>query len=340
MVKTVYDIYNNIQQNSMLRIEQISHTDSIVYNTSEISVRAYETGMVFYVEITYDGQEFSYIAPDCENVHNLFVGLINKKITIDRITDVTIIVQGHDNKNIKCFNKLRAVILSAIGILVGLFSILMCLGGIGSVIFDETLDFSLMAVDIVFVMMILISISLVKYAILQSKYKRRIWMVIIGYVFIGFWSCPAILMMIEDYDKVNGYSVDTIGALAVMIIFTMFGVLILLFSKKTFIKKQMLLTRIPVLPDTVDADAIFRYMDKACNQGRLPFEEIISTGRYGYGCIDDCELDLFMKYSADKLSISIDDTLFFYELLTVLSKDILDNFDESNVAKYYYEENK
>lgn len=45
-MKTVYDIYNNIQLNSMLRIEQISHTDSIVYNTSEISVRVYEIGNI------------------------------------------------------------------------------------------------------------------------------------------------------------------------------------------------------------------------------------------------------------------------------------------------------
>lgn len=43
----------------------------------------------------------------------------------------------------------------------------------------------------------------------------------------------------------------------------------------------------------------------------VPF--YISTGREA-----DYELDLFMWYSADKLSIPIDETLFFDEPLTVL----------------------
>lgn len=52
---------------------------------------------------------------------------------------------------------------------------------IGSLLFDEKFDFSLMTVDLIFIAALLISISMVKYDVLQSKYKRRIWMVVVGY---------------------------------------------------------------------------------------------------------------------------------------------------------------
>lgn len=85
------------------------------------------------------------------------------------------------NKNVKHFSKAKTVILSAIGILIGLFSLMMCfILPIGSLLFDEKFDFSLMTVDLIFIAALLISISMVKYAVLQSKYKRRIWMVVVG----------------------------------------------------------------------------------------------------------------------------------------------------------------
>ena len=39
-------------------------------------------------------------------------------------------------------------------------------------------------------------------------------------------------MLIEDYDKANGYSIDTIGAFGVMLLGVLFGVVFLVFSKR------------------------------------------------------------------------------------------------------------
>lgn len=331
-MKTTYDIYNRLQQNSVVGIEYILDTHSIVYSTSEYSVKVYEVGEVFHGVIAYEGYEYPFMAPDCDNVYNLFISLYNKEISINRLSDIHIKLKGYSNKKIKRFSKVKAVILSVIGILMGLFSMIMCLTlPIGSLLFEETFHFDYIAEVPLFLAAFLISISLVKYAILQNKYKRRIWMVVIGYAMIGFFSCTSVLMLIEDYDKINGYSVDTIGALGVMLLFVLFGVAFLISGKREQREKSLQLIRIPVLPDTASADAIFRYMEEACSQGKLPIDEICSTGR-----VDDDELDLFMKYSADKLSIPIDRTLFFDELLTVLSKDIVDGYEDSNVAKYYY----
>lgn len=331
-MKTIYDIHNQLQQNSAAGIEYHSGTNSIAYSTPELSVRASENGSRFQIEFTYDGQAFSCIAPDCGNVYSLFAGLADQKISINRLSDIHVVIKGYDNKKTRSFSKPKAVILSAVGVLMGLFSLLMCLAvPIGSLLFDETFDWGLMPVNLVYIATLLIAVSLVKYAVLQNKYKRRIWMVIIGYAMTGFWSCTAALAMIEDYDKVCGYGADTIGSLVVMLIFALLGVLMLSLSKRKQEEKALMLVRIPTLPDTADADAIFRYMDEACSQGKLPFENISSADREA-----DCELDLFMRYSADQLSIPIDETLIFDELLTVLSKSITDAFDASNVAKYYY----
>lgn len=159
-------------------------------------------------------------------------------------------------------------------------------------------------------------------------------MVGIGYALIGFFSNTSSLMLIEDYDKANGYSIDTIGAFGVMLLGVLFGVVFLVFSKRNQGEKSLLLIRDAVLPDTADADAIFRYMEEVCSHDKLSIDELCSTGR-DYDDDDD-ELDLFMKYSADKMSIPIDKTLTFDEFLTALSKDIADSYENSNVAKYYY----
>ena len=68
-----------------------------------------------------------------------------------------------------------------------------------------------------------------------------------------------------------------------------------------------------------------------CIYGKVDFDEISSTGRNA-----DNEIDLFMRYCADRLSIPIDDTLLFEELLEILSESVIDRFDNSNVSKYYY----
>lgn len=333
-MKTIYDIYNRLYQSSVTGVEYMSDTNSIIYNTSEYSVKISEIGKVLHVVIAYEGYEYPFIAQDCDNVYNLLSGLYNKAISINRLSDIHIKLEGYSNKE-KCYSKVKAAILSIIGILMGLFGLTMCLAlPIGSLLFDEKFDFGLMTTDLFFIAMLLISISLVKYAVLQNKYKRRIWMVGIGYALIGFFSGISSLMLIEDYDKVNGYSIDTIGAFGVMLLFVLLGVVILIFSKRNQSEKSLLLIRKPVLPDTADADAIFRYMEEVCSQGKLPIDEICSTGRD----YDDYELDLFMKYSADMLSIPIDRTLCFDELMTVLSKDIVDIYGNSNVAKYYDDE--
>ena len=249
----------------MTGVEYISDTNSIIYNTSEYSVKVYEIGKVFHVVITYEGYEYPFTAPDCDNVYNLLSGLYNKEISINRLLDIYIKLKGYNNKKEKHYSKVKAAILSIIGILMGLFGLIMCLAlPIGSLLFDEKFDFGLMTVDFIFIATLLISISLVKYVVLQNKYKRRIWMVVVGYALI----------------------------------------------------------------------AIFRYMEEVCSHGKLPIDELCSTGR-DYDDDDD-ELDLFMKYSADKLSIPIDKTLTFDEFLTALSKDIADSYENSNVAKYYY----
>ena len=119
-----------------------------------------------------------------------------------------------------------------------------------------------------------------------------------------------------------------------MLLGVLFGVVFLVFSKRNQGEKSLLLIRDAVLPDTADADAIFRYMEEVCSHDKLSIDELCSTGR-DYDDDDD-ELDLFMKYSADKMSIPIDKTLTFDEFLTALSKDIADSYENSNVAKYYY----
>lgn len=331
-MKTTYDIYNRLHQSSVTGVEYISDTNSIIYSTSEYSVNVCEVGKVFHVVLTYEGYEYLFTAPSCDNVYNLLSGLDNNEISINRLSDIYIKLQGYSNINVKHFSKAKAVILSAIGILIGLFSLMMCfILPIGSLLFDEKFDFSLMTVDLIFIATLLISISMVKYAVLQSKYKRRIWMVVAGYALIGFFSCTSYVMLIEDYDKASGYSVDTIGAFGVMLLGVLFGVVFLIYSKRNKSEKSLLLIRNTVLPDTADADAIFCYMEKLCSHGKLPVDEIFSEEIY-----QDDELDLFMKYSADKLSIPIDKTLTFDEFLTALSKDIADRYENSNVAKYYY----
>ncbi len=334
-MKTTYDIYNRLHQSSMTGVEYISDTNSIIYNASEYSVKVYEIGKVFHVVIIYEGYEYPFTAPDCDNVYNLLSGLYNKEISINQLSDIYIKLKGYNNKKEKRYSKMKTAVLSVIGILMGLFSLMMCLAlPIGSLLFDEKFDFGLMTVDFIFIAILLISISLVKYAVLQNKYKRRIWMVGIGYALIGFFSNTSSLMLIEDYDKANGYSIDTIGAFGVMLLGVLFGVVFLVFSKRNQGEKSLLLIRDAVLPDTADADAIFRYMEEVCSHDKLSIDELCSTGR-DYDDDDD-ELDLFMKYSADKLSIPIDKTLTFDEFLTALSKDIADSYENSNVAKYYY----
>lgn len=331
-MKTTYDIYNQLQQDSVMGVEYISITDSIAYSTPELSVQACKNGKRLQVDLAYDGQTFCCTAPDCENVYHLFYDLANQKITVDRISEVSIILKGYHNKKTPRFSKLKAVILSVIGILLGIFSLMMCLAlPLGTMLFDEPFDWSLMAVNLIFAAALFIAFSLVKYAVLQHKYKRQIWMVITGYAMTGFWSSVAAMALIEDFDRTNGYSADTIGGLVVMAVFISVGVLMLVFSKRRQGEKTMTLYRIPTLPAISDADAIFHYMERACSQGKLPFETISSTGREA-----DHELELFMKYSADQLSIAIDETLLFDELLTALSQDAADSFENSNVAKYYY----
>lgn len=332
-MKTIHDIYNKLLQNAVTGIEYNPDIYSIVYSTSEYSVEVREVGKAFHAVITYEGYEYPFTAPDCNNVFNLLSGLYNKEISIDQLSDIHIKLKNYSNKKEKRYSKVKAVILSVIGILIGLFSLLMCTAlPIGSLLIDETVNFGYIAEIPLFLAGILISISLVKYAVLQNKYKRRIWMVALGYALIGFFSCALSLMLIEDYDKLNGYSIDTIGAAVVMLLPILFGIVFLIFSKRKQSEKSLQLIRKAVLPDTSDADAIFRYMEEACSQGKLSVDELCSTGRDA----DDDELDLFMKYSADKLSIPIDRTLYFDELMSVLSKDITDGYEDSNVAKYYY----
>lgn len=334
-MNTVHDIYNKLLQNSITGTVYDQDAHSIVYNTSEYSVEVRKISKAFHVVLTYEGYEYPFTAPDCNNVYNLLFGLYNKEITINRLSDIHIILKGYSNKKEKRYSKVKAVILSVIGILIGLFSLLMCTAlPIGCLLFDETVNFDYIAEIPLFLAGILISISLVKYAVLQNKYKRRLGMVVAGYALIGFFSCALSLMLIEDYDKLNGYSIDTIGAAVVMLLPILFCIVFLIFSKRKQSEKSLQLIRKAVLPNTADADAIFCYMEEACSQGKLPVDELCSTGRDA----DDDELDLFMKYSADKLSIPIDRTLYFDELMTVLSKDIMNSYWDSNVAKYYCDE--
>lgn len=182
----------------MTGVEYISDTNSIIYNTSEYSVKVYEIGKVFHLVITYEGYEYSFTAPDCDNIYNLLLGLYNKEILINQLSDICIKLKGYNNKKEKCYSKVKAVILSVVGVLMRLFSLMMCLAlPIGSLLFDEKFDFGLVTVDFIFIAILLISISLVKYAVLQNKYKRRIWMVGIGYALIGFFSNTSSLMLIE-----------------------------------------------------------------------------------------------------------------------------------------------
>ena len=279
-MKTTYDIYNRLHQSSMTGVEYISDTNSIIYNASEYSVKVYEIGKVFHVVIIYEGYEYPFTAPDCDNVYNLLSGFYNKEISINQLSDIYIKLKGYNNKKEKRYSKMKTAVLSVIGILMGLFSLMMCLAlPIGSLLFDEKFDFGLMTVDFIFIAILLISISLVKYAVLQNKYKRRIWMVGIGYALIGFFSNTSSLMLIEDYDKANGYSIDTIGAFGVMLLGVLFGVVFLVFSKRNQGEKSLLLIRDAVLPDTADADAIFRYMEEVCSHDKLSIDELCSTGR-------------------------------------------------------------
>ena len=126
----------------MTGVEYISDTNSIIYNASEYSVKVYEIGKVFHVVIIYEGYEYPFTAPDCDNVYNLLSGLYNKEISINQLSDIYIKLKGYNNKKEKRYSKMKTAVLSVIGILMGLFSLMMCLAlPIGSLLFDEKFDF-------------------------------------------------------------------------------------------------------------------------------------------------------------------------------------------------------
>lgn len=163
----------------------------------------HEVGKVFYVVFTYEGYEYSLTAPDCDHVYNLLSGLYNGEISINRLSDIHIKLKGYSNTKEKRYSKVKAAILSVIGILVGFFSLMLCFTlPIGTLLLDETINFDYIFETPLFLAGCLISISLVRYAILQNKYKRRIGMVIAGYTLIGFFCSTLWLLLLEDYDKV------------------------------------------------------------------------------------------------------------------------------------------
>lgn len=330
-MKVMYDLYNKLQANSVTGIEYNAFADSVEYNSIVCSVKASNQNNSLQVELTYDGQRFSFIALDYDNLYDLFADLSNGEISIDRLSDISIIVKGYSLKNAKPFSVFIALVFTLTGSAVGLFGLVMTFFVTIEVLIGKTLEFSVIGTVFAYIALVLIAISVVKFGFLQGRYNRNLFSVVIGYVIMGFcYTCTAV-GLIEDYDRVKGYSADTIGALCIMMTFAFFGLTLVLLSKKKPKEKVLQLIRIPVLPSTSQADTIFNYMNEACKNGRLAYDEINSTERNAHN-----ELDLFMKYSADKLSIELDDTLLFDELMTALSPNIAENFVESNVRKYYY----
>lgn len=333
-MKSIYDVYNKLQRSGATAAVYYAAENSIEYRTQEYTVTTFEENNTIKAKLSYDGQTFLFFVPDYFKLYELLSDLSDNKLTLERISDISIKLSGYCNTKTKQFSKPKAVILSAIGCLLGIFSLIMFIDlPVGSLIYDETFDWAFMAIDILFLTILLICISLIKYAVLQHKYKRHIWMVIIGYALSGFFATVGAVMMIDDYDKINGYDTATIGALGVMVIFVIFGIVLLIGSKRSQMEKTMYLCRTPLLPDTAEADSIFRYMNEACIDGKVSYDEIVSTGRDA-----DWEIDLFMRYGADKLSIKIDETLLFDEILTACSQSVADSYADSNIAKYYDDE--
>ncbi len=325
-MNSISDVYNRLKTNPSDNSKYDYTDNSIVFINDTYNLKAYNQKKNIIVDLSYDGQNFSFIAPDYENLYSLFSDINAGKITIDRMSDVNIIIKGYARNKAPKFSIIKAVLCSVIGIIGTLFGLSMSL--FIPFAFLEEKDCTLLGTLPIYISFLLIGITFIRYGIKQHKYKRRIIPEIFGYAIIGFSSAVFAVGLIEDYGK---YTTDIIGASVVLIFFMLIGVFIIIASKKAPVDKNLFLTRVPLLPDTEQADKIFCYMDELCMYGKVDFDEISSTGRNA-----DIELNLFMRYCADKLSIQIDDTLQFDELLGALSEYVTRRFDDSNVAKYYY----
>lgn len=331
-MNNLYDIFNALQKEAIENASLDYHDNRLEYSTPEITLHAFEIDKKFAIDMFCQGQKFSFYAPCIDNVYALFSGIISGSVVPFRVDDIIIRLCGYDNKKVARFSRLKSVILTLFGAILGFFSLIMSADLICA-LFSGEISFSTAGVIVLFVMAELISVCLIKYAALQSEYKRNIIMDIIGFAIIGFWGMTAAVMMLEDYDSVKGYGIDTIGALVCMIIFIALGVVLLILSKRCKeSEKVMLLSRTPVLPNTADADAIFSFVDKACPGGNLPLD----IADYVHKEFQN-PFDLLLHKSALQLSIPIDETLRFEELLTAVSTQIANNFDDTDIGRVYFE---
>jgi len=326
-MNSISDVYKRLKTNPSDNTKYDYTDNSIVFINDTYNLKAYNQKKNIIVDLSFDGQNFSFIAPDYENLYSLFSDINAGKITIDRLSEISIIIKGYARNKTSKFSKIKAVLCSVIGIICSLFGLIMTLFIPFASIKEK--DYTLFGTLPIYIAFLLIGIAFIRYGIKQHKYKRRIIPEIFGYAITGFSSAIIAVGLIDDYGK---YTTDTIGGCAVLVLFMIIGLFIIIASKKAPEEdKNMFLTRVPLLPDTEQADKIFCYMDELCMYGKVDFDEISSTGRNA-----DIELNLFMRYCADKLSIQIDDTLQFDELLGALSEYVTRRFDDSNVAKYYY----
>ena len=110
-MNSLYDVYVKLFGASIINESGYNkEKNTIEYITDKFKLMAYNSTDSIMVDFSYENQLFSFMPPNYENLCALITELDNGDITIKRISEKSIRLDGYDTKDGQKFNKVLCVI--------------------------------------------------------------------------------------------------------------------------------------------------------------------------------------------------------------------------------------
>ena len=329
-MNSLYDVYVKLFGASIINESGYNkEKNTIEYITDKFKLMAYNSTDSIMVDFSYENQLFSFMPPNYENLCALITELDNGDITIKRISEKSIRLDGYDTKDGQKFNKVLCVICIIIA------NVLTYVGLINSVdIIIESLitnyNFSRYLTALDYIALVIMGVHIAQYGLMQHKYKKNIIKLIFGCGLSFFFSSRMLIVLLGDSGNLYWDADYITFKVGVYGLFAGIGIYFLSTCNVKIADRVSFLTVIPDLSAN-DADTIINYMNKVCKDMLLDYDKVVS--------IEDSkcsDIDVYMRYCAEKLCIPVSNYLTFKELYNSASRVTRDLFWTSDVAKYFY----
>lgn len=330
-MNSLYDVYVKLFGASIIDESGYNKEENTIeYTNDNFKLIAYKSANGIMVDFLYDGQLFSFIPPNYDNLCALITELHSGEVTIERISRVTIRLDGYDMNDGQKFNKH----ICAICIIIA--AALAFIGTICSVnIISKNLivgsDITRYFTSLNYIPLVIMAIHIIQYGLQQQKYKKNLFKLIVGNGLFFFFIARFVTTILETIADPHNYP-DYIGyEILLYVVLACYGIYLLNTSNVKTVDRISFLTRIPNM-SAYDADAIITYMNKVCKDVFPDYNNVVNNGADTKN-----DIDVFMRACANNIGISVSYYLSFQDVYDAASQVTKDLFWTSDLVKYFYE---